>query len=88
MTVKHFKQTKTGQARKEATRYNVRMPLELASAVDHEADRLLMDPHDLIRSILSVALTGRPIPGVKALRRVAPDLPADGAPYLPPLIKK
>lgn len=78
---------------KKHNRYNLLVGDKLDALIRREADARAVEPNDLIRSILSVALTGREIPLARPKMRevnklVISDERQNQAVYIPPSIKK
>lgn len=80
---------------KKHNRYNLLVGDKLDALIRREADARAVEPNDLIRAILSVALTGKETPAKRPkLREIMPsdliisDERQNQAVYIPPSIKK
>ena len=78
---------------KKHNRYNLFLSDKLDAILKKEAEARAVEPNDLIRAILSVALTGREIPVARGRIReinklVISDERQNQAVYIPPSIKK
>lgn len=80
---------------KKHNRYNLLVGDKLDALIRREADARAVEPNDLIRAILSVALTGKEIPLARGRVREMNKLivttehqDRKTVPYIPPSIKK
>lgn len=75
---------------KKHNRYNLLVGDKLDALIRREADARAVEPNDLIRAILSVALTGKEIPVARGRVREMNKLIVsdERQAYIPPSIKK
>lgn len=79
---------------KKHNRYHLLLSDKLDAILKREAEARAVEPNDLIRSILSVALTGKETPAARSKVRdiIKSDLVISdehrATPYIPPSIKK